>query len=405
LASSGTGGAVSRVQQPGDRDWFRIELLADRSYQFDLQGAPDQDGNLFPDGLAAPMLALRSADGSLLQADTDGGPGARLGLAEGSFDAGIYYVVAGGAGDAVGNYRLTSTAELGSSGPGQLGIGAAREGVILQNDQVDPYRLDLAAGDHVDVILESLEAPDPVATARIADLSMLVTDPAGGVDGAAVDVFRGGLADRIVDTVEIDAASAGTYQIEVSASLAPPDAYRVSVARDAPDSFAAAGTAPVLGFDAGIAAGIGPELGDVDWYRIELQQGRSYRFDLAGQGTGEGSMSRLGLELRGADNSLLGSDQYFGFGKDTANVLFDAPASGTFFLVAEGVGNRGSYTIRAEDLGPTATLGPGLQTADVLSADDVPPASPPSSVAAAGSGPPGLDSLIAAADPAQAATG
>ena len=405
LQSTGTDSAASRVQQPGDRDWFRIELLAERDYAFDLQGATDLDGNLFPNGLNAPVLELRDADGALLQADADGGQDARLTLSAGSFDPGTYFLVARGADDLVGDYTLSSSAEFIPTDRGQLVIGSAREGVIAQEDQVDLYRLDLAAGDRVDVILRSLEAPDPDATVRIADLSMLVTDPEGGVDGASVDVFRGGFADRIIDTVEIDAASAGTYAIEISAFFAPPDAYRVSVARDAPDSFAAAGTAPVLGLGEGIAAGIGPDFGDVDWYRVELQAGNSYRFDLAGNWTGEGSLSGLGLELRDADNGLLDADQYSGLAEDTANILIDAPASGTFFLVAEGVANRGSYTLRAEDLGPVGALGARLEAADVLTADHAPSVPQASPAAAADVGPSGLDALLTAADPAQAATG
>jgi hypothetical protein len=400
LQNTGTAAAASRVQQPGDQDWFRIELLPERDYSFDLLGATDLDGNLFPNGLSAPVLELRAADGSLLRADTDGGTAARLTLVNGSFDPGTHFLVARGSDDLVGGYTLSSTAEFIPSDPGQLAIGGARQGAITQDDQVDLYRLDLAAGDHVDVVLQSLEDPDPDATLLVASLMMLVTDPAGGAAGASVDLFHGGSGDRVVDAVAIDAASAGTYTIEVDNlfDVALPDGYRVSVARDAPDSFSDAGTAPFLGFDAEIAAAIGPDFDDVDWYRVDLQAGNSYRFELAGSRTGEGSLSNPGLELRTAGDDLVASG--------SAQILFDAPTSGTFFLVAAGVANRGSYTIRAMDLGPTEMGGESLGIADVLAGDGASAAlssPPPGPLAEAGQ--PNLGALLTAPDPAQAATG
>ena len=40
------GSATGEIETADDKDWFEVELEAGRTYQFDLQGAPSDNGRV-----------------------------------------------------------------------------------------------------------------------------------------------------------------------------------------------------------------------------------------------------------------------------------------------------------------------------------------------------------------------
>lgn len=155
IATTGSlsvGGSISgNIETSGDRDWFRISLIAGRTYQFELQGSDTGQGTLLD-----PTLALFPSSGTLaIATDDDSGSGLNSSLRYFTPNTGTYYLSAA-AFSGNGTYRLSatditpvlnfddfanSTATVGS-----LNVGGAITGNIERPDDRDWFRIYLTAG-------------------------------------------------------------------------------------------------------------------------------------------------------------------------------------------------------------------------------------------------------------------
>lgn len=110
-AATGTTGVLSpgsevagSIEHAGDADWFRIDLVAGKTYEFDLEG-DDAAQHTLPD----PYLALISQSGTLVLAfndDNESGLDSSLSYTPGS--SGVYYLSASAFDDETGGYRLSA---------------------------------------------------------------------------------------------------------------------------------------------------------------------------------------------------------------------------------------------------------------------------------------------------------
>ena len=116
-ANTGTEGRVEaggfttgEIETAYDKDWIRVELVAGRTYQFDLQGAPSGMGTL------ADTFLRRIRDANGVKSVGDGSNRTYNDDFEGSRDSrvtftptesGTYYVEVSGDGDETGTYTLT----------------------------------------------------------------------------------------------------------------------------------------------------------------------------------------------------------------------------------------------------------------------------------------------------------
>jgi Ca2+-binding RTX toxin-like protein len=114
---------VSTIDTIGDQDFYKVELVAGRSYEFGMFGETAGPGGV---PLVDSLVEIRRADGSLITS-ADGGASSQLNVANSGFDAilsytpstsGTYFINArafdnatedGPNGDLVGDYRLTAT--------------------------------------------------------------------------------------------------------------------------------------------------------------------------------------------------------------------------------------------------------------------------------------------------------
>ncbi|HYC05968.1 MAG TPA: PPC domain-containing protein [Azospirillaceae bacterium] len=104
------GGSVGgAVDIPGDQDWYAIDLVAGRTYTFELKGADSRSGTL-----ADPDLRLRNASGATIVVDNDGGTGLDSLVTFAATTSGRYYLSAAG-GQGAGTYRLTATSTQASN--------------------------------------------------------------------------------------------------------------------------------------------------------------------------------------------------------------------------------------------------------------------------------------------------
>lgn len=78
------------------------------------------------------------------------------------------------------------------------------------------------------------------------------------------------------------------------------------------------------------------KLGDHDWYRIELEAGKTYEFRLHGMGIDE--ITDPFLRLRDADGKIIGrndnNSSWTGFNAEDSRLIFTATKSGTYFVDA-----------------------------------------------------------------------
>lgn len=110
------GGSISStIESSSDRDYFKVQLVAGTSYQFDLQSG-DFTYNYGPIG--DPYLTLRSATGMSLRADNDGasvypvdgsGHSANAQIVFTAPQSGTYYLDVSGNTGAIGTYRLDAS--------------------------------------------------------------------------------------------------------------------------------------------------------------------------------------------------------------------------------------------------------------------------------------------------------
>lgn len=88
--------------------------------------------------------------------------------------------------------------------------------------------------------------------------------------------------------------------------------------------------------------------GDADVFRVTLEAGQIYRFDLQGAGSGGGTLADPYLFLRNGAGAVLAQDDDAGTGLDS-RITFTATASGAHYLDAQEFGNNatGTYMLNA----------------------------------------------------------
>ncbi len=201
-------------------------------------------------------------------------------------------------------------------------------------------------------------------------------------------------ATAYTDTTATDSEETYTYEVKAirgedrsrasgQAQVAPPAASVVAVCEfDAGSSDLAADTTTACVLDVGgLVRGETGAAGDVDWYRVALQAGVTYQFDMRGKSTGgwqlvDGAPAYVSvgtledpklLGVYDASGALVaGSDsEAAGTGKDSRIASFNPAAGGVYYISASAEGAwTGTYELslavtagdNAQDL---ASLAPG----------------------------------------------
>lgn len=105
--------------------------------------------------------------------------------------------------------------------------------------------------------------------------------------------------------------------------------------------------------------------GDQDWYKITLQAGHVYQFDLQGAPSGQGSLADAFLELMDANGVGVSYNDDSSVGLDS-KLTFASSTGGTYYVSAGAGWNTagGSFTLTAQDLGLVVAGGAGNDTLD-----------------------------------------
>ena len=361
------------VQFVGDRDWFAVNLEADKIYRIDLEGSRTGEGTLDD-----PYLhGIHDANG-ILVADTDdddGGVGSNSRVAFVAPDTATYYVAAGGydypwARPSTGTYRL-SVEEIfddfrqDTATKGAVAVGGHVTGDAQFADDQDWFAVALEAGKTYRIDLEGYAT----GQGTLVDPYLYGIHDANGILVADTDDDDGGVGYN--SRLMFVAPDTATYYVAAGGRLGATGTYKLSVEevevvvddfrQDTTTTGAVTVGAPVTG-DAQFAD-------DHDWFAVELEAGKAYRIDLEGSPTGEGTLDDPYLYgIHDANGILIADtdDDDGGVGYNS-RVIFVAPDTATYYVAAGGHNGywgakTGTYKLSVEELADdfrqdTATTG------------------------------------------------
>ena len=250
---------------------------------------------------------------------------------------------------------------------GQVDVGGSVTGNIDSVVDIDWFRVDLKKDKRYQIDLEGADTnrgtlTDPLLSRMRNALGNVVTD--------ALDSGIGNNARRI-----FTAPADGTHYV-VASSNGVTGTYTLSVivlgangASEADTDFpATTATTGRVDVGASVTGNIGTNT-DEDWFRVDLEAGKTYQFDLEGAHNGRGTLpdpylfvyDGLGTgqaQNNDVDNSL---------GNLNSRGVFAPTATGTYYLEASEANsaNTGTYTLSVRDI----TL-PTLSVADASDAEN-----------------------------------
>lgn len=336
----------------GDKDWRRIRLEGGQSYRFSLNS---NSGAATP--LSDPLIKIFNNDSVEQIMDDDSGGGFNAYVEFTAPETGNYFVEARGFNeDAIGGYTLralagdvpadaTTDAELSADG-------GYRTGVLSPAGDRDWYRINLAEGQGMRIAVAGADMPpgplgDPyIAIYNSEGASLAENDDANG---------------ELNSWLEFSAPSAGAYYLEVRGFNAEDAQGAYSIGVTAGEIGATADTAEYMASGAQRQSTISAA-GDVDWYGIELIEGRAYRINLE---SGDGTLDPV-VTLYNAEGVEIASDDDGG-ANTNAYLSYTPVVGGIHYVAASAYENAGSgaYTLRIIDTEVPGTLA----TDEYLTAD------------------------------------
>ena len=371
------GTATGAIETARDQDWFAVELVAGRTYVFDLEGSRTNGGTL-----SDPYIrGIYDASGSLLPgtSDDDGGSGLNSRLTYTPAQSGTHYVSAGAYSVREGTYTLSVTdvtpvpqqqglepsvlvsevqgedLSTDTTTPGVLAIDGAVTGTIGTVGDRDWFAVKLVAGRTYVFDLEG----SPTDGGTLTDPYLRGIHDASGtlLSGTVNDDGGEGYNSRLTYTP----AQSGIHYVSAGAFSSRTGTYTLSVRDTTPasqepesESQATAGedvpadttTSSVLAVDGAVSSAIETE-GDRDWFAVELEAGQAYVFNLEGTGTQSGTLRDPYLRgIYDATGTLLPGTSDDDSGEELDSRLTYTPAEkGVYYVSAGAYSGTGTYTL------------------------------------------------------------
>ncbi|WP_310475484.1 pre-peptidase C-terminal domain-containing protein [Sandarakinorhabdus sp.] len=339
------GSLTGNIETGGDGDWFRVNLQAGAKYRFDLLGSQTGRGTL-----SDPLLQLFDSNGTFLVLDDDGGDGFDSRISDFTAPASGTYFLAAEAFDpeATGTYAIAAALVAGSSLAIQpISVGETIVGTIDTFGERDSFEVTLLAG-------------------RKYQFAMLASSTGNGTlfeprlqlqnqSGITIESNFGGGFRRSAEITDFSVNQNGTYRLVASENLSSGiGTYEIKFielpsSNQVDDYSANSSTSGVLAVGSSQAGNIDIQ-NDRDWFRVSLQSGQTYRFDLGDYVTGEGSLWNASIDLlnaSGVSQVTAFAGNTTGFGARARISDFVAPTSGTYYLSVQSNFGDGSYVVKA----------------------------------------------------------
>lgn len=336
----------------GDKDWRRIRLEGGQSYRFSLNSNTEA-----ATPLNDPLIKIFNEESVEQVMDDDSGGGFNSYVEFTAPETGNYFVEARGfTEDAIGGYILRAQAgdvPADASTDAELNAeGGFRTGVLSPAGDRDWYRVNLTEGQGLRIAVAGADMPpgplgDPyIAIYNSEGTSLAENDDANG---------------ELNSWLEFSAPSAGAYYLEVRGFSAEDAQGAYSISVTAGEIGASADTAEYMASGAQRQSTISAP-GDVDWYGIELIEGRAYRINLE---SGDGALDPV-LTLYNSEGAQIATDDDGG-ANTNAYLSYTPVVGGVHYVAASAYENQGSgaYTLRIIDTEVPGTLA----TDEFLAAD------------------------------------
>ena len=325
------GASVTGTISNADYDYFRVDLEAGKTYQFDLEGADSGRGTLVD-----PFLSLYDGSATFLLADDDSGTNLNSQMVYNAASAGAHYLRATtGAANLTGTYTLS----VGGETP-MLSTDATLSGLSLGTGVTLSPAFASGTVTYTASVANSVDEVTVTPTTNHASATVEILDTDDMEDDFQVALSVGDTVIKVKVTAE-DGTSTQTYTVTVTRD-------------DFPNDNTTTGEVEVGGT---VTGNIGT-VGDYDRFKVELEAGTRYQLDLEGADTDRGTLAdphlglydAIGSHLQG-DNGQRGDDNS-GVGVN-ARMIYTPAASGDFYpVVTEINDNRtGTYTLSVIVLG------------------------------------------------------
>jgi hypothetical protein len=220
-------------------------------------------------------------------------------------------------------------------------------GAIETPGDADWYRVDLVAGATYRVSLRGAGGDEALGDAVIRGVRR--------ANAILPFTIEHGTDTATGATIRFVAAASGTHHIDVAGAFGDTGHYALSIERVAvADAGADRFTQATVTVDAAPVESAIDRAGDVDWHRVVLEAGRTYRIEALGAAGGWGSLGDPRIlavhDARGTAIAGTG-DASSGLGTD-ARIAFAPRESGTYFVAIDD-GRRqdvpGSYRVSVRD--------------------------------------------------------
>ena len=360
------GSVTSRIYQGGDQDWFAITLEADQWYRLDLKGSETGDGTL--DGLRITGIYDSSGDLTGTMRDLNfAASGQNHPVIFKASQAGTHYIGAEGYwGFDVGTYTLSveeidpPPADLAANTTttGTVAVGGTVTGRIEDRGDEDWFAVELEAGRLYQVDMRASSTDEgtlwsPHINGIYSSTGVFIEgtrDPTGGWDDFAGEVHNWGATGRN-SRVRVTPTESGTHYIEATPfTRSDIGTYIVEVTDlstrdDYGESTSDALSVGTLAVGDSVTGGV-QFSGDHDWFAVTLEADKTYRIDMKGASTGDGTLWEPCIHaVYNADGTRIdGTDNHLGGVGSNGRLDFTPPTTGTYYISA-GAYSTGTYTL------------------------------------------------------------
>ena len=404
------GSATGDIETAHDQDWFAVELVAGRTYRFDLGGSPSGGGTLRDTYLRAIYDSAGRYQPDSYNDDFGGSRDSRVTFTP--TESGTYYVRASGDRNETGSYTLSvrdvtppgtgqdqDTGQSVSEGdtdlpndtstPGRVAVGGAAMGAIGTAGDQDRFAVELEAGRTYQFDLTG--SPGGGGTLPDTYFRAIYNSAGRYQPDSYNDDFGGSRDSRVTFTP----TESGTYYVRASGDRNETGSYTLSVTDvtqqqaalvpgpPEPEPESAQGqSTPGAGQRANVSEPTGEDLpsdtstpgevdvggsvtgnidrvGDRDWFAVELEASKRYQIDLEGAPTSRGTLADPYLPgIYDADGNEIPntSNDDAHEGNLNSRVIFTPAADGTYYVIAADFpGGVGTYTLSVRDVTPPPT--------------------------------------------------
>lgn len=315
------------ITTAGDADWFKVTLVAGRTYSFTLasSGGPGI-------GLPDPDISIYDNLGNLIDTQTSVSNSVNI-ITFRAPASGTYFVGVGDTGSDTGNYALSWVAtdtivNTTATTANLVANGTVLSKIDVANDS-DWFGLNMTAGLSYGFEVKSN------GVGGLPDGDIVLRDALGNAVATSTSVSSS------INQLNVDATQSGKYYLDVNDTGSDTGGYAVRwIATDT--ILNNVNTTNALASGTQLASALDVS-GDRDWVKVNLVAGKSYAFEVSASGAN--GLSDGDLQLMDSAGNIIASSTSVSNSKNTLS--FTAITSGIYFINVYDTGSDiGNYVLR-----------------------------------------------------------